>query len=43
MLEKYDGITTDLGEQEEIVNEQNIEEYNSIAKFSMNLPIKFKD
>ena len=43
ILEEYNGVQSELGEIEEIVEEQNIEEQNSIAKFSMNLPIKFKD
>ena len=43
VLSEYNGVPSNLIETEEIVNEQNIEEQNSIAKFSMNLPIKFKD
>lgn len=43
VLKEYDGVKTDLGENEEIVEEQNLEEQNSIAKFGINLPIKFKD
>ena len=43
VLKEYDGLKFELGETQEIVEEQNLEEQNSIAKFGVNLPIKFKD
>lgn len=43
VMENYTGVPNDLMTEEEVQKEKNIEEQNSIAKFSINLPIKFKD
>ena len=43
VMEDYSGVPNDLMTAEEVQTEKNIEEQKSIAKFSINLPIKFKD
>lgn len=43
VMEEYTAVSTELETMEEIDAERNTEEQKSIAKFSVDLPIKYKD